>query len=80
MDKFVVIVKPKANYRDTRVAVRMYCDTHDKVKALSAKTNVSIVRLLDEMVSFCMDRLEILDEQVQCIPHYLKEGTQKCQG
>lgn len=60
MDKFIVARKESSPVAFKAIQIRT--NTYEMVKQLQEDTGASIVDLLDAMVRFCAERLEIVDE------------------
>lgn len=60
MDKFTIYrVRAKdPNYK----AVALWSDTFDMLKQICDENGVKMCALVDSMVRFCMERLEVVDE------------------
>ena len=56
MDKFIVT---KSMNMDGYKPVMIDAGTHEKLMELKAITGVAVVRLIDQMVDFCAERLTV---------------------
>ena len=58
-DKFIIErVRPAcATFR----TVQIWGDTFEKLKAVSDENNIRMCQLIDDMVTFCMERLEVVE-------------------
>ena len=58
-DKFIIErVKPQCT---TFKTVQIWSDTFEKLKSVSDENNIRLCQLIDDMVTFCMERLEVVE-------------------
>ena len=62
-DRFVIErVRPVCT---TFKTVQIWTDTFEKLKAVSDENNIRLCQLIDDMVSFCMERLEVIEVEAK---------------
>ena len=62
-DRFVIErVRPACT---TFKTVQIWTDTFEKLKAVSDENNIRLCQLIDDMVSFCMERLEVVEVEAK---------------
>ena len=62
-DRFVIErVRPACT---TFKTVQIWADTFEKLKAVSDENNIRLCQLIDDMVSFCMERLEVVEVEAK---------------
>jgi hypothetical protein len=62
-DKFVVVKKKPVAPRYKPVMVYDY--TYDALNAFCAENNVKMCHLIDNMFNYCMEHLEVREEEVE---------------
>jgi hypothetical protein len=72
MDAFRIIA-PGMNDSDKRGVIRIPPNTYDRLSLLSRETGVSICRIVDQCVTFALERLDTGDSRE-------REGVQKTDG